>query len=232
MRTIPVAIGVEKDYLDRVVHFDPTRHQQQHVIRRGRSQAGFDIHRFLLNPPLFGFFSVLGSIGRASSPIVKNVSPETQGSADKTLEFDRIGVMELFHAVQQNQSLLRRQHMADMNRTVTAETLKEIRIVGLNRDLTRKTENAETRYEVFFDLSGVPSLAWGKILMREWKRLNPTEPRLWKQVSVDKALLVMLWPPQEIAAKHLPILKLAVAATNKTHKRLLAKNGRVASSRR
>ena len=122
--------------------------------------------------------------------------------------------------------------MPDLNRTMVMETVKEIRIVGLNRDLTRKTENADTRYQVFFDLSGIPSLAWGKILMREWKRLNPTEPRLWNQVSVDKAFLVMLWPPQEIAAKHLPVLKLAVAAANKTHKRLVAKNGRVANSKR
>lgn len=122
--------------------------------------------------------------------------------------------------------------MQELNHTVVLETAKEIRIVGLNRDLTHKTEKADTRYQVFFDLSGVPSPAWGKILMREWKRLNPTEPRLWNQVSVDKGFLVMLWPPQEIAAKHLPILKLAVAATNKTHKRLIAKNGRVASSRR
>ena len=33
----------------------------------------------------------------------------------------------------------------------------------------------------------------------------------------------MYWPPQEIAQKHLPNLKLAVAATNKTHKRTLEK---------
>jgi len=32
----------------------------------------------------------------------------------------------------------------------------------------------------------------------------------------------MHWPPQEIAQKHLPVLKLAVTAANKTHKRKLA----------
>lgn len=122
--------------------------------------------------------------------------------------------------------------MPELNRTMIAETAKEIRIVGLNRSLTHKTEKADTRYQVFFDLSGVPSLAWGKILIREWKRLNPTEPRLWNQVSVDKGYLVMLWPPQEIATKHLPVLKLAVAAANKSHKRLVAKNERVASLKR
>lgn len=50
--TIAIAIGTEKDYLDRAVHFDLTRRQQQHEVRRGRSQAGFDIHRFLLYPPM------------------------------------------------------------------------------------------------------------------------------------------------------------------------------------
>jgi hypothetical protein len=106
-----------------------------------------------------------------------------------------------------------------------AEVPLEIRIVGLNRDLTRKTGKVETLYEVYFDLSGVPSPSWAKMLTREWKRLNPTEPRLWTQVSVERRYLVMHWPPQEIAQKHLPVLKQAVAATNKSHKRFVAKNG-------
>ncbi len=103
------------------------------------------------------------------------------------------------------------------------DTTSEIRIIGLNRDLTRETENVDSRYEVYFDLSSIPTPAWAKILIREWKKLNPTEPRLWNRVTVDKRYLVMHWPPQEIAQKHLPVLKLAVAATNKTHKRNITK---------
>ena len=103
------------------------------------------------------------------------------------------------------------------------DSIQEIRIVGLNKDLTRETDNADSRYEVYFDLSGSPSLDWSKILTREWKRLNPTEPRLWNRIVINKKYLVMHWPPQEIAQKHLPVLKLAVAAANKTHKRKVAK---------
>ena len=107
--------------------------------------------------------------------------------------------------------------------TRPAETTPDIRIVGLNRDLTRETKKADWRYEVYFDLSGTPSPAWAKILSREWKRLNPTEPRLWNRVTIDKRFLVVHWPPQEIAQKHLPNLKLAVSATNKVHKRNISK---------
>ncbi len=113
--------------------------------------------------------------------------------------------------------------MTEMNRRPVAESVSEIRIVGLNRDLTRETNKADWRYEVYFDLSESPSQAWAKILTREWKRLNPTQPRLWNRIAVDKRYLIVYWPPQEIAQKHLPVLKLAVAATNKTHKRNIAK---------
>jgi hypothetical protein len=113
--------------------------------------------------------------------------------------------------------------VAESNYHPIAKPASEIHIVGLNRDLTRETKKADWRYEVYFDLSGIPSQAWTKILSREWKRLNPTEPRLWNRLTIDNRYLVMHWPPQEIAQKHLPILKLAVAATNKTHKRSLDK---------
>jgi hypothetical protein len=109
------------------------------------------------------------------------------------------------------------------NRQVARDSTPEIRITGLNRDLTRETDKVDSRYEVYFDLSGIPSPAWTKILTREWKKLNPNEPRLWNRLTVDKRYLVMHWPPQEIAQKHLPVLKLAIAATNKTHKRNITK---------
>jgi hypothetical protein len=105
----------------------------------------------------------------------------------------------------------------------STDSIPEIRITGLNRDLTRETKNADSRYEVYFDLSGIPSPGWAKILAREWKRLNPTEPRLWNRVTIDNRYLVVHWPPQEIAQKHLPVLKLAVAATDKKHRQSIAK---------
>jgi hypothetical protein len=110
------------------------------------------------------------------------------------------------------------------------DSVPEIRIVGLNKDLTRETKNADSRYEVYFDLSGIPTPAWVKILVREWKRLNPTEPRLWNRVTVNQRYLVVHWPPQEIAQKHLPVLKLAVAAADKKHRHNIAKMGGISST--
>ncbi len=113
--------------------------------------------------------------------------------------------------------------MAESNYHPTAKPSTTIRIVGLNKDLTRETKSADRRYEVWFDLSGIPSPDWTKILLREWKRLNPTQPRLWDRLEVNKQYLVMYWPPQEIAQKHLPNLQLAVVSANKTYVRNSAK---------
>jgi hypothetical protein len=113
--------------------------------------------------------------------------------------------------------------VAESNYHPTAKPAVEIQIVGLNKDLTRETKKADWRYEVCFDLSGIPSPDWTKILLREWKRLNPTEPRLWNRITINNRYLVMCWPPQEIAQKHLPVLKLAVTVANKTHRRNIAK---------
>ena len=113
--------------------------------------------------------------------------------------------------------------MAETKRFPATESAPEIRIIGLNRDLTRETDKADWRYEVYFDLSGIPSPAWTKILTREWKKLNPTEPRIWNRITIDKKYLIVHWPPQEIAQKHLPNLKQAVAIANKTLKRNMAK---------
>ena len=112
--------------------------------------------------------------------------------------------------------------MAESNYHPTAKPAVQVQIVGLNKDLTHETKKADWRYEVYFDLSGIPSPAWTKIFLRQWKRLNQTEPRLWDRVAVKEHYLVIYRPPQEIAQKHLLILKLAVAATNKTHQRSVA----------
>ena len=112
--------------------------------------------------------------------------------------------------------------MPESNYHPIAKPATEIHIVGLNKDLTHETDDPDSRFEVYFDLSGIPSQEWARSLTREWKRLNPTEPRLWNRVHIETRFLVMHWPPQEIAQKHLPVLKLAVAAANKTHKRKLA----------
>lgn len=122
--------------------------------------------------------------------------------------------------------------MPESNYHPIEASTSEIRIVGLNKDLTRETKKPDDRYEVYFDLSGIPSDAWIKILSREWKRLNPTEPRLWNRLNIEKRYLVMHWPPQEIAQKHLPVLKLAVAAANKTHKRKMAQQATVSQKPR
>jgi hypothetical protein len=108
--------------------------------------------------------------------------------------------------------------MSEINQGASIESSPDIRIVGLNRDKTRKTNGSDTVYQVYFELSATPPLAWRNIFEQEWKTLNTTQPRLWQEASIDRAFLVMHCPLQEIAATHFPVLKKAVAATNKTYK--------------
>ena len=109
--------------------------------------------------------------------------------------------------------------MAESNYHPTARPSVQVQIVGLNKELTHETTKADWRYEVYFDLSGIPSPGWINVFLRQWKRLNQMEPRLWDRVAIKEHCLVIYRPPQEIAQKHLLVLKLAVAATNKTHQR-------------
>jgi hypothetical protein len=97
------------------------------------------------------------------------------------------------------------------------DTNENIRITGLNRDKTRKTERTDIRYQVYFELSGTPGQAWRTIFEREWKALNRTQPQLSLDVNVDNRFLAVHCPLQEIADTYLPALRMAVDATNKEY---------------
>ncbi len=103
--------------------------------------------------------------------------------------------------------------MADTDEDRSTESTSDIRLVGLNTDKTRRTPGSYTVYQVYFELSGNPPLAWGDIFGREWKNLSPT-----KEAGIDGSFLVIRCPLQEIAATHLPVLKKAVEATNVAYK--------------
>jgi hypothetical protein len=103
--------------------------------------------------------------------------------------------------------------MAETGENLSTEATVEIRIVGLNTDKTRRTLGSYTVYQVYFELSGNPPLAWRDIFGREWKDVNPTQ-----EAGIDGRFLVMHCPLQEVAATHLPALKKAVTATNVAYK--------------
>jgi hypothetical protein len=103
--------------------------------------------------------------------------------------------------------------MADTDENSSTQSTSEIRIVGLNTDKTRRTLGSYTVYQVYFELSGPPPLAWRDIFGREWKDLNPKQ-----EAGIDGRFLVMHCPLQEVATTHLPALKKAVEATNVAYK--------------
>jgi hypothetical protein len=95
---------------------------------------------------------------------------------------------------------------------------ENIRITGLNKDKTRKIEGADTRYQMYFELSGTPVQVWITIFEKVWKALNPAEPQKWADVSIDNRFLVVHCSLQEIANKYFPVLKKAVDATNTAYR--------------
>jgi hypothetical protein len=99
--------------------------------------------------------------------------------------------------------------MTDTDEHASTTSTSEIRIVGLNTDKTRRTLGSYTVYQVYFELSGNPPLAWREIFGREWKDLNPTQ-----EAGIDGRFLVMHCPLEAVATTHLPALRKAVDATN------------------
>jgi len=111
--------------------------------------------------------------------------------------------------------------MSGTNHLPFIEPTTDIRIVALNGDRTRKAKGSYTEYQVYFELSGAPSLTWRDIFGREWNDLSSTQG-----AGVDGRFLVMQCPLDEIATTHLPLLKKAVAATNEAYKRLAQEQAR------
>jgi hypothetical protein len=96
------------------------------------------------------------------------------------------------------------------------ESPTDVRIVGLNKDKTRKTNGSYTAYQVYFELSGAPPVIWRDAFGREWNDVDSVH-----DARIDGDFLVLRCPLQEIAGIHLPVLKKAVAATNKAYERYL-----------
>lgn len=89
----------------------------------------------------------------------------------------------------------------------------EIRILGISTEKTRRTLGSYTAYQVYFELSGNPPLAWSEIFGREWKNLNPAQ-----EAGLDGRYLVIHCPLEKVATTHLPALKKAVEAANVAYK--------------
>jgi hypothetical protein len=107
--------------------------------------------------------------------------------------------------------------MIDIQQNTSVDTTLNIRITGINRNKTRMTDGLDARYQVYFELSGMPAQAWTTIFRQEWKALNLAQPLLWSEANIDNKFLVMHCFLQEIASTYLPVLKKAVAATNSAY---------------
>jgi hypothetical protein len=113
--------------------------------------------------------------------------------------------------------VLRKKVQMETQQENPIDTNEHIRITRLNTDKTRKTNEADVRYQVYFELSGTPVQQWRTIFEQEWKVLHGTQPQLSLDVNVDNRFLVVHCSLQEIADLYLPALKKAVDATNRSY---------------
>ncbi len=99
--------------------------------------------------------------------------------------------------------------MAEGEKDVSAESTAAIQIVRLNNDKTRKDNESDAVYHVYFELSGYPPTAWRGLFDENWQaRKGP------RRATIDGIFLVVHCPLEEVATIQLPALKEVVSATN------------------
>ncbi|HTY37158.1 MAG TPA: hypothetical protein VMH23_08595 [Bacteroidota bacterium] len=108
--------------------------------------------------------------------------------------------------------------MPDEQNGASSETAAEIEIVRLNSDKTRKDDDSDAMYHVYFELSGFPPNKWRTIFEGQWQALNVA-----RKAMVDGTFLVIHCPLAEVASTHFPALKKVVAATNEAYRNYVQK---------
>ncbi|MEW6060526.1 MAG: hypothetical protein AB1600_01160 [Bacteroidota bacterium] len=113
--------------------------------------------------------------------------------------------------------------MRELKETKIPTSAVEIKIIGLNIDKTQKVNRSDTAYNIYFELSGIPSQVWKIIFEREWKSKTSSTQAEEKttEAGVDRGFLVIHCPLQEVAIRYLPLLNEAVTSTNSEYKRYL-----------
>ena len=107
--------------------------------------------------------------------------------------------------------------MIETNHHVSTESTADIRIVRLKGSKTPGTNGSDPLYQVFFELSGTPTKEWTNIFDGEWKDLHTAATDRKQEANVVREFLVILCPLLDIGGVYLPVLKKAVAATNKKY---------------
>ncbi len=108
--------------------------------------------------------------------------------------------------------------MAEERKDESAELASAIQIVRLNNDKTRKDNDLDDVYHVYFELSGYPLTEWRAIFDRLWKAQNGS-----RRAIIDGMFLVVHCPLDDVAATQLPALEKVVAATNEAYRQYAQK---------
>jgi hypothetical protein len=104
----------------------------------------------------------------------------------------------------------------------------DIKIVGLEDDLTVESPNNPALRYVYLKLSQTPPPLWTKYFAESRKIAR--HPR-WRQIWVDRKFLVVECVPEEIETHHLNDLKQDVAQANSNYRQYLHHSARAESKK-
>jgi hypothetical protein len=120
--------------------------------------------------------------------------------------------------------------MTIKDETPAVTATKDIRIIGINTDKTRRISDSETVYHVYFELSDSPSVLWRSAFEKEWRAVNTGQPLAQIDAGIDGVILMIQCKLADIA-EYLPLLKKAVAATNRAYAILVTNQNAVEKNR-
>lgn len=94
----------------------------------------------------------------------------------------------------------------------------DVRIVGVDKQRTRKPDPSLDLYDVHLQLSSRPPADWGRVF--EAQRSFPRHT-MWRRAWVDGSYIVVNCGLDELQRYHIPDLKTDVAAANDKYRELL-----------
>lgn len=109
--------------------------------------------------------------------------------------------------------------MSEILQNTLQKSSIDIQITGLNADKTRKISRSDKSYNIYFELSDVPTQVWKIIFEREWKAMISASHSngAMTEAGIDRGFLVIHCPLKEVPVLYLPVLKQAVAAANEEY---------------
>jgi hypothetical protein len=89
-----------------------------------------------------------------------------------------------------------------------------LRIISVDYASTRESPKGDSRFMVYFELSGVPSREWASLMIEEWHQSR--EP-IWHEIRIEGRRIIADCSLGKIETEHLDYLSKVINRTNRQH---------------